>query len=68
MLKSIVTSHMNRFVIRLALVLSALAIGAGFFSCSRTEQPAGPPEKVVIAFATLPETRWPRLQKQKDIS
>lgn len=56
MLKSTVTSHMNHFVIRIALALAALSIAAGFFACTRTDQSAGPPEKVTIACATPPYT------------
>jgi sulfonate transport system substrate-binding protein len=56
---------MKHVVIRLALALSALAIGAGFFACSRTDQPAGPIEKVTIAFATLPETALAQIAQEK---
>jgi NitT/TauT family transport system substrate-binding protein len=37
--------------------LCLLVIALSLFACSRTDQtPAGPPEKITIAFATLPET------------
>ena len=49
--------QMKRLLLRTAIAVAALAICACFFACSRTDQkPAGPPEKVTIAYATLPET------------
>ena len=49
--------HMKHLLLRTAIAVAALAICAGFFACSRTDQkPVGPPEKVTIAYATLPET------------
>lgn len=47
---------MKKFVVRLTVVFFALATGASFFACSRTDQPSGPPEKAIIAYATAPET------------
>ena len=48
---------MKRLPIRIAVAVSALAIGACFLACDRAEKkPAGQPEKITIAYATLPET------------
>jgi NitT/TauT family transport system substrate-binding protein len=49
--------HRKRLLIRTTVAVAALATAACFFACSPTEhKPAGPPEKITIAYATLPET------------
>jgi sulfonate transport system substrate-binding protein len=46
-----------RFLARIVVAAAALALGACFCACTRTDRkPAGPPEKITIAYATLPET------------
>lgn len=45
---------MNRVVIRPAAAFCALAVAAGFFACTRTDQPAEPLEKVPIASVPPP--------------
>jgi len=43
--------------IRFTITLSALVLAICFSACTRTDQkPAGPPEKITIAYSTLPET------------
>jgi NitT/TauT family transport system substrate-binding protein len=43
--------------IRFTITLFALALATCFSACTRTEQkPAVPPEKITIAYSTLPET------------
>ena len=45
------------FLNRIVFVVAALATGAFLFACNRTEpKPASPPEKITIAYATVPET------------
>ena len=45
------------FPIRIPFAIAALSICACFCACTRTDQkPAGPPEKITIAYSTLPET------------
>lgn len=44
-------------LLRTVLILAAMMLCAALSSCDlREEKPAGPPDKVTIAFATLPET------------
>jgi sulfonate transport system substrate-binding protein len=44
--------HIHSFLIRKAVAIMALSICACFCSCTRSDhQPAGPPEKVTIAFS-----------------
>ena len=48
---------MQLFLIRIVLIISALAISACFTSCSRTDNKSiGPPEKVTIAYGIPPAT------------
>ncbi|MBI5739395.1 MAG: NrtA/SsuA/CpmA family ABC transporter substrate-binding protein [Nitrospirae bacterium] len=49
--------NINRILTRTPLVVAALAICLCFFACTQTDQqPAGPAEKVTIAYATAPYT------------
>lgn len=50
-------SRGHRFLVRIVAATAALAITACFCSCTGTDRnPAGPPEKITMAYATLPET------------
>jgi NitT/TauT family transport system substrate-binding protein len=52
---------------RMALVVTTLVIGAGLFACDRTEpKPAGPPEKITIAYATLLEAALAQVAQTRD--
>jgi NitT/TauT family transport system substrate-binding protein len=46
------TSHMKLLLIRTTIAVAALATAACLFACTRTDRkPAGPPEKVTIAYS-----------------
>jgi ABC-type nitrate/sulfonate/bicarbonate transport system substrate-binding protein len=50
--KNNASPHRKHLLITLAVTVAVLAISACFFSCSRTDQkPAGPLEKVTIAYS-----------------
>jgi len=47
---------LKRLLIRMTITAALLATAASLFACTRSEQkPAGPPEKVTIAYAIVPE-------------
>jgi NitT/TauT family transport system substrate-binding protein len=49
--------HGKRPLFRTAVAIASLGMSACLFACTRTDhKPAGPPEKITIAYATLPET------------
>ena len=51
------TPRVKRILLRMASALTALAAFACLFACDRANpKPAGRPEKIIIAYATLPET------------
>jgi ABC-type nitrate/sulfonate/bicarbonate transport system substrate-binding protein len=59
-------SWIRSSVFRLMTVPLAAAVGLGLHACSRTDQrPAGPAEKVTIAYATLPETALAQVAQRK---
>lgn len=51
------TRRMRRILVRMTVAVLALTTSVCLSACDRTDQkPAGPPEKITIAYATLPET------------
>ena len=49
--------HMQRSLIRMALVVAAIAMSACFLACScRDKKPVGPPEKITFSYANPPYT------------
>jgi NitT/TauT family transport system substrate-binding protein len=57
---------LKRLLLRTAAAVALLALCATLFACTRSEQkPAGPPEKVTIAFAIVPEAALAQVAKAK---
>jgi sulfonate transport system substrate-binding protein len=60
-------SNKRHFLIRLVIAISVLAICTAFQACSRTDQkPAGPPEKITIAYAVTLDAVLAEIAQAKD--
>jgi len=58
--------HMRCFLIRMALVASALLISSCFSACSRADnKPAVPPEKVTIAYSATTDAVLPEIAQSR---
>jgi NitT/TauT family transport system substrate-binding protein len=52
-----IAPRIKRLLIRMTMAAALLATAASLFACTKQDhKPASPPEKVTIAYATLPET------------
>lgn len=61
------TPRMKRILLRTAIALAALATSACLFACDRANPKfSGRPEKIIIAFAALPETALAQIAHARD--
>jgi ABC-type nitrate/sulfonate/bicarbonate transport system substrate-binding protein len=64
--ENIASLHWKSLLTRLAFAVVALSAVAFLFACTKAEhKPAGPPEKITIAFATLPETALAQIAQSR---